>query len=651
MYFFEDECSKSQLVLQVVLSGRQFCPEQRAPESLNKSMNSYVKKKSAYFNVFPLLILVFMLTLSAACEQKDQDAETVDYDLPEQPEIATGYTSNPGWKTSEFAVAAAHPLAADAGYQILKNGGSAVDAAIAIQLVLTLVEPQSSGIGGGAFLLHWDGLEVTAFNGRETAPDGANQEMFLDENGDPLPFTDAVHSGLSVGVPGTLAMLRDAHRRHGKLEWKDLFVPAITLAEEGFRITPRLYQQVSADERLADDEIARNYFFDEEGEPHPVGHTLKNPALARILNRISEEGISAFYQGAVADNLVERVRRHDRPGTIRIGDITRYPDRETETEPLCNPWREYRVCGFPPPSSGHLAVMQILGIMENLNPPPEPLRADTIPSAEWLHQFLEASKLAFADRGRYVGDPDFVHAPGDDWQSMLQPDYLSERASLIGSESMGQAEPGEPGELAEMFGEHPVQPDAGTSHISVIDPDGNAVSMTTTIEQAFGSRMMADGGTGLRGGYMLNNELTDFSFEPKDDEGRLIANRVQPGKQPRSSMSPTLVFDSGSGDLVATLGSPGGAAIIHYTAKTLAGMLGFGLDAQQAINMPNFANFNGPSVLEEGRFPEEVIRDLEDQGHEISERSLTSGIQAVQRIEQGWFGGADGRREGVVMGE
>ena len=598
-----------------------------------------------FFRFTCILILAFL----TGCGTPEEEP-VVSYRVPDQPEIATGYTPKPGWESSDFAVAAANPLATDAGYQILKAGGSAVDAAVAVQMVLTLVEPQSSGIGGGAFMMHWDGTEVTAYNGRETAPSDADESLFLDENGDPLPFGKAVHSGLSVGVPGTLAMLGQAHSEHGSLPWRDLFAPAITLAEEGFPISPRLSRLLSADEYLREDDIARELFYDDEGKAYPAGYILQNPALAQIFRDIADAGIPAFYNDELAGDIVDRVRNHTRPGTIVVDDIISYPDENLRVTPVCTPWRDYSVCGFPPPSSGHLTMMQILGIMEHLEVPAA-IRQDSIPGVAWLHTFLEASKLAFADRNRYIADPDFVKPPGNSWNTMLHPDYLQRRAGKIEDMAMDPAEPGEPGNRTISYGSQQTQPENGTSHISIVDRQGRAVSMTSTIEQGFGSRIMSDGGTGRIGGFLLNNELTDFSLSPVTETGEPIANRVEPGKRPRSSMSPTLIRDLDTGDFVAAIGSPGGAAIIHYTAKTIAGMFEFGLNAQEAIHMPNFANLNGPSLLEEGRIPGDVVTQLEKKGHQVEVRPLTSGVQAIERTRHGYFSGADPRREGVAMGD
>jgi len=572
------------------------------------------------------------------------------YETPSiTPEVGSGFEEKPGWAADSFAVAAANPLATDAGYQVLKAGGNAIDAAVAVQMVLTLVEPQSSGIGGGAFLMHFDGADVQAYDGRETAPAAVTGELFM-EDGEPLPFMEAVASGLSVGVPGTLRMLEQAHAEHGQLAWQELFTPAITLAEEGFAVSQRLHTSLANDEYLRENDLAQAFYYSADGEPLEVGTTLKNPALAAILRRIAEEGSAAFYEGEVAEDLVEQVQSHPvRPGKISLDDISGY--QSLEREPLCTPWQQWEVCGFPPPSSGHLTIMQILGMLDQQPLLEAPLE-NGVTSSGWLHQFLEASRLAFADRGRYIADPDFVEAPGGDWSLMLAPDYLGKRSELIGEESMGEsAEPGNPGELTVSFTSQPEQPEYGTSHISIVDADGNAIAMTTTIEQAFGSRILADGGTDLPGGYLLNNELTDFSFAPEVD-GQPVANRVEPGKRPRSSMSPTLVFDQETGALVASLGSPGGAAIIHYTARTLAAMRDWGLNAQEALSLPHAITLGGDVYLEEGRFPEEIIESLRERGHSVSERELTSGLQAIRRLEDGTlFGGADPRREGVVMGE
>jgi len=571
---------------------------------------------------------------------------------PVQPEAASGWTPKAGATASHFMVAAANPLATEAGYQTLKIGGSALDAAIAVQMVLTLVEPQSSGIGGGAFLMHWDGNAVQAWDGRETAPAAADEGLFLAADGRPVPFAQAVHGGRAVATPGALKMLEAAHRRHGNLPWRLLFEPAITLAERGFAVSPRLHTLLAADRLLRSDPQARAYFYRDNGEPHPVGHILRNPALAAVLRAIAEHGSDALHRGPIAADLVARVRSHAVPGRLSAEDLAGYEPKLRE--PLCTVWLTvYRVCGFPPPSSGHLAVMQILGVLERLPPTAAPMPQTlqgSAPAADWLHRYIEAARLAFADRAQFVADPDFVRAPAGRWTSLLDDAYLRRRAALVGARSMPGVAPGQPGAEALVHAPMPTQPEYGTSHISVVDALGRTVAMTTTIEAVFGARLMADGGTGLAGGYLLNNQMTDFSLAPADAQGRPVANRIQPGKRPRSSMSPTLVFDAPSGRLLMTLGSPGGPGIIHFVAKTLIGTLQWGLDAQRAIDLPNFGTFDALTLLESGLFPAATADALRARGHRVMQVELTSGLQAIQRKDNGWFGGADPRREGAVKG-
>ncbi len=589
------------------------------------------------------LVFAFLLTGLAGCSAPDSANR-----IPPAPEASSGYNAKPGWATERFAVAAANPLATEAGYRILKAGGSALDAAVAVQMVLSLVEPQSSGLGGGAFLLYWDGSQVTALDGRETAPAAVDENLFMKADGTPMDFQQAVVGGRSVGVPGTVKMLEQAHRQFGKLPWRDLLQPAIRLAEDGFEISPRLHGLLASDPALRNNPPAAAFYYQPDGTPWPVGHRLRNPALAQLLRNIADNGSDAFYRGANAQALVQQVNEQDNAGAMTLSDLEVYQPRQRDA--LCNLWQQrYQVCGFPPPSSGHLTQMQILGILEQLSP--LPALDQGVPSAEFLHRYTEASRLAYADRAKYIADPDFVPVPGRTWNSMLAPKYLKQRAELIGPRSMGTAEAGDPGDMPLAFAPQREQPEYGTSHISIVDEQGNALAMTTTIEQAFGSRLLNDGGTGLPGGYLLNNELTDFAFEPRDAQGTPVANRVEPNKRPRSSMSPTLVFNAAGDQFLASVGSPGGAAIIHFTAKTLLGMYGWGLDAQRAIDLPNFGSFNGPTVLEAGRFPEATVKALEARGHQVNEAEMTSGLQAIQRTSSGWFGGADPRREGVVMGE
>ncbi len=598
-----------------------------------------------------LLILTIPVAAISACGSLSTNTPSrFTYAMPAQAIAAPSEGAKPGWAAAHFAVAAANPLATDAGYQILKAGGSAVDAAIAVQMVLGLVEPQSSGLAGGAFLLHWDGAKLVALDGRETAPAAADEKLFLQKDGKPMPFQQAVVGGLSVGVPGALRMLEQAHKRYGQLPWASLFEPAITLAEQGFAVSPRLHTQLKEEKQLIDDPIARQFFYQADGSAQPVGYRLKNPAMAQVLRQIAQSGADAFYRGAVARDIVRRVQGHaSNPGRLSEADLANY--QPVQREAMCTHWQQYwRVCGFPPPSSGHLAVMQMLGILEHTPAIEQPLQQG-LPGPQWLHQYTEASRLAFADRAQFVGDPAFVSAPAGDWNSLLSTDYLRQRAALIGPTSMKQASAGNPGAVRISHAPQGEQPEYGTSHISIVDAQGRVLAMTTTIEAIWGSRLMSDGGTGLAGGFVLNNELTDFSMLPSDAQGRPVANRVQAGKRPRSSMSPSLVFDRRDGRVRMTVGSPGGAAIINYTAKTLIATQQWGLNAQQAIALPNFGTYNGPTLLEAGRFPASTIEALRQRGHSVNEIPLPSGLQAIERTPTGWFGGADPRREGLVMGD
>ena len=491
-------------------------------------------------------------------------------------------------------VAAAHPLAVEAGYGVLKRGGTAVDAAIAVQMVLGLVEPESSGIGGGAFLLHWSDKEkkLRSYDGRETAPAAARRDLFFDSNRKQLEFRDAAVSGLSVGVPGVLRMLELAHKRHGKLPWAELFDPAIALAEQGFTASPRLRMLM---------------------ERERFQLSLKNPEYAATLRAIAQGGADAFYRGALTADMVRAVRSHARPGELTAQDFADY--RALEREPLCGTYRAWRICSMGPPSSGGVAVLQILGILERTSfarAPPQ--------SAAAVHYFAEAGRLAYADRARYLGDPDFNAVPT---RKLLSGKYLDERAKLISERSM---------RLAPVRDTEAV----GTSHLSIVDAAGDAVSMTTTIEATFGSRIMVRG-------FLLNNQLTDFDFMPGSP------NEVAPRKRPRSSMAPAMVFSGTRLDLV--IGSPGGPNIINYVAKALVGALDWKLDLQSAVALPNFGSRNGPTLIERDSSYEGLIRELSNRGHEIETPPLTSGLHGIERVPGGWRGAADPRREGAVKGD
>ena len=561
------------------------------------------------------------------------------------PEVATGYADKPGWVAKKFMVAAANPLAVDAGYQMLKKGGSAIDAAIATQLVLCLVEPQSSGIGGGAFLMYYDGKHVQAFDGRETAPAAANERLFQHPDGTPLARAAGVVGGRSVGAPGVLRMLELAHRQHGKLAWKTLFAPAIRLAEQGFAVSPRLNGLLTWDKYLRQDPVAAKYFYDANMQPWPSGHLLKNPALATTLREIARGGAAAFYTGRLARDIAAKVASHPtNPGTLTAQDIAAY--RPKLRVPVCSDYRAWTVCGMPPPSSGGIAVAQMLGMLETrdmrrLAP------TNGVPGADAVHLFTEAGRLAYADRNRYAADTDFVPLPGRGVADLIDKNYLGKRAALIGEQSIGVAAPGNPFGVELAWGRDSAIDNPATSHLVVVDSRGAGLSMTTTVEDAFGSRQMV-------GGFILNNQLTDFSFDSVDKDG-LIANRVQAGKRPRSAMSPTIVFDKATGKLVLALGSPGGPAIINYVAKVLVGTLDWGLNVQQAIALPNFGSRNGPTELEERRFPQATLDALTARGHTLRLTEQNSGLHAIERLsihgERFWFGGADPRREGVAKGD
>lgn len=590
-------------------------------------------------NSIPALTLVLALAGATGLPAQAQDT------LQRAPEAATGYRDKAGWPARDYMVAAANPLAVDAGYQILKKGGSAIDAAIATQMVLTLAEPQSSGIGGGAFLVHYDGKQTQAFDGRETAPSRADERLFQRPDGKPVSRTEGVVGGRSVGAPGVLRMLELAHRQHGKLPWKDLFEPAIRLSENGFAVSHRLNALLSQDPHLRKDPEAAAYFYDREGKARPVGYILKNPALARTLREIAEGGAEVFYTGRIARNIAAKVAGHPtNPGLLSAADIANY--RPKVRTPVCSDYRAYTVCGMPPPSSGGIAVAQMLGMFETFD-----MKAlapsDGVPGAQALHVFSEVGRLAYADRNRYAADTDFVPLPGRGIPSLIDKTYLKQRASLVGPRSMGEAPAGKPPGMDVAWGTDNAIETPSTSHVSVVDRYGMGLAMTTTIEDAFGSRQMVDG-------FILNNQLTDFSFDSRDANGP-IANRVEANKRPRSAMSPTIVFDKASGKLVLTVGSPGGPAIINYVAKVLVGTLDWGMNVQQAIAMPNFGSRNGPTDLEVGRFPPMTIEQLQARGHKLRQVEQTSGLQGIQRIGiHGvplWFGGADPRREGVAKGD
>ena len=559
---------------------------------------------------------------------------------PLAPEHPSGWIDKKPVASRRFMIAAANPLATRAGYAILRAGGNAVDAAIAVQLVLGLVEPQSSGLGGGAFLLYHDARTKrrTAYDGRETAPAAARPDRFLGPDGKPLAFLDAVVGGRSVGVPGTVRLLATVHRAHGRLPWRRLFASAIALADEGFRVSRRLHGEIAAESSWPQ-KRARDYFHTADGAPLPEGWLLRNPAYARTLRRLAAEGANAFYRGAIADDIVRTVAGAPRhPGDITRADLARYTVQVRE--PVCGGYRGYRICGMPLPSSGGLCVLQTLAMLEPYDV------ASMGPASFWsVHFASEAERLAFADRNVYMADPAFYTPP----DGLLDARYLHERSLLIRTTgSLGVAEPGDPaharayaGALA--WGRDRAADFPSTSQISIVDADGNALSMTTTIEYGFGSHLMTEGG------FLLNNELTDFSFVPRE-HGKPVANRVEPGKRPRSSMAPTIAYDR-AGRVAIVTGSPGSSAIIDYVVKTFLALIDWKLDPQAAAALPNFGSRNGPTELEKSTPVAALAPKLVALGHRVAIIEETSGVQTIVRTPRGFEGGADPRREGVVLGD
>ena len=551
-----------------------------------------------------------------------------------QPEDTTAMAANTSVTAERFMVAAANPLAAEAGRAVLAEGGSAADAAVAVQMMLNLVEPQSSGIGGGAFLLYWDASakRMITLDGREKAPLAARRDYWLNAEGTPVGWWDAVVGGRSVGVPGTLKLLERIHRLQGRTPWADLLMPTIRRAEQGFEISPRMAASIaSAQKRKLDVfEPTRSYFFYADGTPKPAGTLLKNPDFAATLRQIAQHGSEPFYHGAIGTALLAATRTPINPGILTPEDLARY--EVIERDPVCIAYRGVDVCGMGPPTSGALTVGQILGILENFD-------LGDAPSAATWHLYAEAAKLAYADRGLYMADADFVNMP----EGLLNKAYLGQRADLIDPQmAMEKAAPGEPPwQDARLWAPDTQAERPGTSHFVIVDAHGDMVSMTTTIETGFGSRVMS-------GGFLLNNELTDFSRAPERD-GRPIANRVEGGKRPRSSMSPTIVMKDGEPMLL--IGSPGGSRIINYVAAAVVGIIDWGMDPQDALNMGHVVNRNGATDLEEGTEAVGFKEELEVMGHKINVRNLNSGLHAILIEDGKLIGAADPRREGVALGE
>ncbi len=577
-----------------------------------------------------------MPTLTACAVAALMMGPALAQDTSVQPEDTAAVVVRRSVTADEIMVASANPLASEVGLEVLRAGGSAADAAVAVQMMLNLVEPQSSGIGGGAFALYWNEAlgELTTFDGRETAPAAATPEYWLDAEGAPRDFWDAVVGGRSVGVPGTLKLMDALHARYGRLPWRDLFDPTIEAADAGFPISLRLAASISGAQEQSLDLFAptRAYFFDADGLPKEEGLLLKNPDFARTLRLIAAEGSDPFYFGSIARDIVATVDSDPNPGVMTLADLAAY--EVIERGPVCVDYRGASVCGMGPPSSGGLTVGQILGMLSHFD---LPTMGDTPAAA---HLLAEASRLAFADRGVYMADSDFVDMPT---AGLIDPGYLADRARLIDpSVAMEGASPGEPPwDDARLYAPDIERPRHGTSHFVVKDAYGDMISITTTIETGFGSRLMT-------GGFLLNNELTDFSFEPETD-GKPVANRVEGGKRPRSSMSPTIVLRDGAPVLL--IGSPGGSRIIGYVAGSLVGILDFGLDPQIAIDRPHVLNRNGATDVEEGPDGAALAAALTDLGHEVEVRDLNSGLHAIAISDAGLVGAADKRREGAAVGD
>lgn len=573
-----------------------------------------------------VLILLCLVTLNGVAKpDKREDRE---------PEAATGYQQKTATETDSAMVSAANPYASQAGRTILSEGGSAIDAAVAVQAMLTLVEPQSSGIGGGTFILYWDNenKRLHTFDGREKAPQNVDPKMFI-QGDKPKPWREAIVGGQAVGVPGAVSALEMAHQQFGVLPWKRLFQDSINLAKKGFQVSPRLAKLVAMDIHpgITRFDATRAYFYPDDAAI-AAGSMLKNPQLADSLSRIAGAGASGFYQGPLAEQIVNTVQQAGiNPGRLSLKDMQTY--QAVQREPLCGEYKVYRVCGMAPPSSGGVAILQTLGMLE-----PFELEQYQPNSLEALHLFTQASRLAFADREAYVADSDFT---GLDMQPLLDKDYLSGRAALIEKDKdMGMAPAGNP------YAEHTLSAGqaydlSNTSHIAIVDSKGNAVSMTSSIEMAFGSGLMV-------GGFLLNNQMTDFSFIAEKN-GKPVANRIEAGKRPRSSMAPAMVFDS-QGDLYLVVGSPGGSRIINYVTQTLIGVLDWKLDIQQAINLPKITNRNDYTALEKGTPLAEFAAEFEKRGHDVKVIDLNSGIHGVLLKNGKRIGGADPRREGVALG-
>jgi gamma-glutamyltranspeptidase / glutathione hydrolase len=592
--------------------------------------------------LLPLPLFIVALALATGCQstapQTTSNVVTAALaKAPDEPEGPSGRGAARLSVALEMMISVANPYAAQAGFDILKAGGSAIDAAIAAQMVLTLVEPQSSGIGGGGYLVHWDAKQkqAMAFDGRETAPANAGRQYFHYPDGTPMSRKQAGISGRSVGVPGVLRMLETVHRKHGRLPWRQLFAPAIELAERGFAVSPRLHMLVTRFNNIKNTTASRKLFLTKRGKPLPIGRRFINKDLARTFRSIAEKSANAFYTGEIAENIAAAVRNtHFRKGTMTPGDLAAY--RVKVDAPICVSYRKHKICGVGPSTSGSVTVAMILSMLEHFD-----IAALKPDSPAFMHLFVEASRLAYADRAQYIADPAYTEVP---LKSLLDPEYLRHRSHLISTaRTMKKVTPGKPDQELTLRPREAQTPEPpSTSHLSVVDADGNAISMTSTVGWGFGSGITVNG-------FLLNNQLIAFNWR-RNADGSLSVNHVDGGKRPRSSLSPMMVF-APDGQLRLVIGSPGGRRIIPYVAKAIIAAIDWNMDIQAAIALPNIAvNFHGEAELEAETWAVLQKPELEKLGHKVITRTLTSGLHGIEITREGLVGGADPRREGMALG-
>lgn len=554
----------------------------------------------------------------------------------QQPEVSSGHSEKRAVHGKSFMITAANPLAVKAGYDILKKGGSAIDAAIATQVVLGLVEGQSSGIGGDAALLYWNATarRLSAIDGRVVAPATADDELFFDRFGEKMSRKEAGFGGLAVGTPTLLRVLERAHKRHGKLPWASLFTAAIELATNGFPVSHRLHTQISKNKRILEDAQAKAYFFDANDTPHPIGYQLVNIPYANLLKRIAQQGAKAFYESDIPEKIEAAIKNaSNNPGRLTATDIRNY--QPNDVTPVCSSYRGHKVCGMPPPSTGGLVIAMTLKMLERFD-----LESLGFNAAKAHHLYVEANRLAHADRSRYIGDPKFYKVPVG---GLLDREYLKERGGNIDPLTKSRVRSGSPPDKPQraMSGDDDPEPPS-TTHMSIVDKYGNAVSLTTSLGLGFGTGLMVEG-------FLLNSQLRGFGFKPTS-YGRPNINRPEAGKRPRTSKSPTIVFNN-DGSLRLVIGSPGGGRIINYVMRTIIAVVDWDMDIQSAISLPHILSRRKWVELEKGTAAEEFENALEEMGHRVRVRALTSGLHGIEVTSDRLIGGADPRREGIAMGQ